>query len=104
VAPLKDLLVNPSGSPYPLIANKTLKLVAWHIIFRKGLEAEEISSKAATLISNSRRTSSTNNYKSAWRKWHSWCCKRQADSFKAPLTLVLDFLADLFEKGYKQLL
>jgi len=67
VAPLKDLLVNPSGSPYPLIANKTLKLVAWHIVFRKGLEAEEISSKAATLISNSRRTSSTNNYKSAWR-------------------------------------
>lgn len=67
MAPLKDLLVNPSGSPYPLIANKTLKLVAWHIVFRKGLEAEEISSKAATLISNSRRTSSTNNYKSAWR-------------------------------------
>ena len=44
--------------------------------FRKNLVEKGISNTAANLISNSRKSGTTANYQSAWKKWVSWCSER----------------------------
>ena len=67
--------------------------------FRKTLEAEGISNNAANLISNARRKSSISHYESAWGKWSSWTRQRKIDPVSCSLNFILDFLAELFDKG-----
>ena len=69
--------------------------------FRERLSSEGISKKAATLITNARRSGTITHYESSWRKWHSWCVRRQIDSVKCPLTHILDFLTDCFHEGFQ---
>ena len=67
--------------------------------FRNALEGEGVSKLAATFITNSRRSGSMSNYKSAWRKWASWCCERQVNPFTNNIIEILNFLAFLYKKG-----
>ena len=67
--------------------------------FRKGLEAKGISERASSLISSSRRRSTTSHYESSWRKWICWCDRREIDTIECDLSHVLDFLASLFDEG-----
>lgn len=69
--------------------------------FRQTLETEGISSKAANLISNARRSSSISHYESAWGKWSSWARQQEVDPISCSIGSILDFLAELFEKGLK---
>ena len=69
--------------------------------FRNSLQMEGISNRAATLISQARREGSLANYESSFQKWTSWCHRDKVDPFQAPLNKILDFLADLFDKGYQ---
>ena len=66
---------------------------------RQNLLAEGISERASNLITNNRRTSSIKHYESAWKKWCGWCSEREISPTRSNITYVLDFLAELFEKG-----
>ena len=59
------------------------------------------SRTASSFIANPRRSSSTGNYESTWRKWVGWCYRRQIDPVSCEVTLVLDFLGERFNAGYE---
>ena len=46
---------------------------------RERLSLSGVSGTAYSLIAHSRRSSSTGNYESVWRKWVGWCRKRHID-------------------------
>ena len=66
---------------------------------RQNLLAEGISERASNLITNNGRTSSIKHYESAWKKWCGWCSEREISPTRSNINYVLDFLAELFEKG-----
>ena len=66
---------------------------------KQNLLAEGISERASNLITNNRRTSSIKHYESAWKKWCGWCSEREISPTRSNINYVLDFLAELFEKG-----
>ena len=68
--------------------------------YRETLVKSGISERAAHLIVNSKRQGSSVNYNSSWKKWSSWCYRKQIDPFRCPINYVLDFLACLYEEGY----
>ena len=67
--------------------------------FREKLSSEGLSEQAISLISDSRRKGTILHYESSWGKWYSWCSERSLDPFRCDINPVLDFLADLFQKG-----
>ena len=69
--------------------------------FRQNLASEGISERAAELIAGNRRPGTLFNYKSARRKWVSWCGEREINPHSCHLNFVLDFLAQLFEKKFE---
>jgi len=83
-----NLLTNPTGERHPLILKQDLEISSMGN-FRKQMETEGISRKAAKLISESRRDGTRANYESAWRKWSDWYNRRQIDSFKCDFKLYL---------------
>ena len=69
--------------------------------FRKGLLTEGLSTRASDLIIKARREGTRASCESAWGKWVRWCGERQDDPHECGLNLVLDYLANLFEKSYE---
>ena len=69
--------------------------------FRERLSSEGISKESATLITNARQSGTIAHYESSWRKWHSWCVRRQIDPIKCYLTHILDFLTECFHEGFQ---
>ena len=69
---------------------------------RSTLEKEGVSKEACKLIVDSRRTGTARNYGYAWKKWTEWCCLRKIDPFSSSIAAVLNFLAELFNKGLEQ--
>ena len=69
--------------------------------FRERLSSEEISKESATLITNARQSGTIAHYESSWRKWHSWCVRRQIDPIICSLTHILDFLTERFHEGFQ---
>ena len=67
--------------------------------FRARLQEEGISNAVSDLISRSRRSNSNANYESSWRKWASWCSRRETDSFSSNINEILDHLTDLYKQG-----
>ena len=68
---------------------------------RQNLLAESISERSSNLITNNARTSSTKNYKSAWRKRCSRYSKQKVSHARSDINVKLDFLSELFENGLK---
>jgi len=95
---VKRSFSQPRGGDTP--SNSKSKLATGGLeSFRGRLEAEGISEQASSLIMAARRGSTSSHYESAWRKWGSWCAKRQVDPFSCPLNNILEFLSDAFNKG-----
>lgn len=67
--------------------------------FKQHLSSEGVSERAAELITSARRQGSISNYESAWGKWVSWCSQWQINPFRSDINYILDYLANLFEKG-----
>ena len=67
--------------------------------FRARLQEEGISKAASDLTSKSRRPNSNANYEPSWRKWASWCSRRETDSFSSNINEILDYLTDLYKQG-----
>ena len=66
---------------------------------RAKLIADGVSEDSAELILHSRRAGTLSHYESSWRKFHSWCSRREADPFGCPLSLILQFLTDMYKEG-----
>ena len=49
---------------------------------KQQMEAEIISGKAASLITNATRAGTQARYESAWNKWVSWCTQRKIKPFR----------------------
>jgi len=92
------MLLNPQGEGHPLV-KKSISSTSGLDSLRGKLQAEGVSEKAPNLITDSRREGTKSHYESSWRKWSSWCSKKQIDPFRSPITFVLEFLSDLFDQG-----
>ena len=69
--------------------------------YRGNMLSEGVSGRAADLIISARRKGTNSSYSSAWYKWSSWCSEKQIDPFRCNIKWILDFLANLYEKGYE---
>ena len=67
--------------------------------FRRQQETSRVSLATSKLIAHSWRHGTRTAYNSAWRKWSGWCGERKASPFQAPVALVADYLAELFQEG-----
>ena len=63
---------------------------------------EESSIKSISLIKHAIRKGTRCHYESSWRKWDSWCRRREIDPIRCPLNNILDFLIDYFHEGYDE--
>lgn len=61
----------------------------------------QLSEEAEDLIYNSWGKGTKASYNSAWKKWGSWCDRREIDPFSAPVAQVLEFLTYLFYEGFQ---
>ena len=75
----------------------------------RGISGRDIETKSfrrklyTSLVLKSWRTKTNKFYDSLFGKWHSWCCARGSDPFSGPIKEVVDFLANLHNKGYQSL-
>ena len=84
-----------------LMASSKEQIGSWHgKLFRKILSSEGISERASNLISSTRKDGTRSNYESAWRKFDSWCSGKQVDPNSCGVPIILDYLAELFDRGY----
>ena len=84
----------------PPLGNKQIFITNGLESYRETLVKSGISERAAHLTVNSKRQSSSVNCNSFWKKWSSWCYRKQIDPLQCPTNYVLDFLACLYEEGY----
>ena len=66
---------------------------------KQNLLVEGISKRATTFIANSRRTSSSKHYESAWGKWVSWCRGRRICPTVCDMNNILDNVLEFFASG-----
>ena len=67
---------------------------------REALQSKGFSDAASILILSARRDSTTVSYSSYWRKWNTWCERKQINSYHANVRQISDFLALCFQEGY----
>ena len=70
-------------------------------VIRETLQKRKISTRSASIIMASWRSGTQKQYNMYIQKWFCYCGKREISGFQVSLSEVLDFLADLFEKGLK---
>ena len=63
--------------------------------------AEKISKPASDLLLASWRKKSSSSYDSMFKKWISWCKKRDPDPVSGPVSEVANVLATFYEEGYQ---
>ena len=68
---------------------------------REILLKKTVSETAVQLITSTRRKCSDSNHYSSWRIWVGWSDKQEVDGFRCNVIKILEYLAFLFEKGYK---
>ena len=68
---------------------------------RQQCEDSHLSQTATNLVLSSRRDKSNGSYNSSFSKWASWCGERNRNPFSGPISDVANFLAELYEQGYK---
>ena len=83
----------------PPLGNKQIFSTSGLEVYRKTFVKLSISERAAHLIVNSMRQSSSVNYNLSWKKWSIWSFRKLIHPFRCPIKYILD-LACLYEKGY----
>ena len=69
--------------------------------FRETLTRKGFSQKVSDILLSSWRKKTASQYESAWKAWNSWCSEQEINPFSTTLENILEFLADLFHKGFK---
>jgi len=67
--------------------------------FRAAVAREGVSAQVATFLQASLKPSSLAAYSSAWRQWSKWCQDRHLEHNTPTLSLLLEYLWDLFSEG-----
>ena len=67
---------------------------------RQSLVECGISTEVANVILSSWRKSTVKQYNVYLEKWSTFCLSRQSHFMRAPVSLILDFLHDVYTKGY----
>ena len=95
-----DLLRLPGTKKYTPVPSKKLQ-AGCMTHFRAKLIKEEFSQKVSDILLSSWRKKTASQYESAWKAWSGWCSEREFNPFSTTLENILEFLADLFYKGFK---
>ena len=66
---------------------------------REKMAGGKISERVNTLLRESRAVGTRANYDSAWKKFDSWCNKREINPVHCPVSDILEFLAAIFDEG-----
>ena len=69
--------------------------------FRAKLTKQGFSQNVSDILLSSWRKKTASQYESAWKAWSGWCSEQEINSFSTTLENILEFLADLFYKGFK---
>ena len=69
--------------------------------FRAKLTKERFSQKVSDILLSSWRKKTASQYESTWKAWSGWCSEREINPFSTTLENILEFLVDLFYKGFK---
>ena len=67
--------------------------------FQRSCSTVGLPEHVTRLLSASVRKSTNKTYDSSWRKWNSWCDRRQIDPISAGLNNVLTFLSEQFKNN-----
>lgn len=82
-------------------------------VIREGIRKKHFSSKVASFIAKSRRSSTSIVYNAKWKTFTNWCSEREIDSIHPTIQHIADFLTFLFIekklavstiKGYRAML
>ena len=93
-----DLLRLPGTKKiHPLCLQKNFRLAAWPI---SGQSSQRKDFLREFQISFWRKKTAS-QYESAWKAWSGWCSEQEINQFSTTLENILEFLADLFYKGFK---
>ena len=68
---------------------------------RKSFSSRGISAQASELLLSSWRDKTNTSYNSLFAKWANWCEQRDRNPTSGPVEDVVNFLAELFAKGYQ---
>ena len=69
--------------------------------FRETLTKRGFSQKVSAILLSSWREKTASQYESAWKAWNSWRSEWKINPFSTTLENILEFLADLFHRGFK---
>ena len=69
--------------------------------FRAKLTKEGFSQKVSDILLSSWRKKTASQYESAWKAWSGWCSEWDINPFSTTVENILEFLPDLFYKGFK---
>ena len=78
--------------------NSTIDHLAY---LRESYTSKGFSSEASDLMLSSWRPKTNSNYGSSFTRWASWCKQRDRDRLSGPVSDIVNFLAELFSKGYQ---
>ena len=67
---------------------------------KQSYSAQKISESASRLLLSSWREKSSKSYDSLFKRWVGWCEERDTDPITYPVKELVNFLADLHNKGY----
>ena len=68
---------------------------------RDSFQSRRFSEAASKLLLTSWRAKTTSNYNSLFNKWVSWCEQRDRNPIDGPIEDIVNFLAELHEKGFQ---
>jgi len=68
---------------------------------RESFASRGISPQASGLLLSSWRAKTKSNYNSLFAKWADWCHQRDRNPTAGPIEDIVNFLAELFNKGYQ---
>ena len=68
---------------------------------RESFTSQGISTSASDLLLSSWRTKTKSNYNSLFAKWADWCQQRDRNPTSGPIKDIINFLAELYNRGYQ---
>ena len=84
-----------------LMQQEVPTLVIWPTYLRESYTSQRFSEKASDLMLASWRPQTNSKYRSGFAQWASWCKQRGQNPLNGPVSDVVNFLAELFSKGYQ---
>ena len=66
---------------------------------REEMAGGRVSDRVKSLLEESRSVGTRANYNSAWKKFSSWCDKREINPVHCPVSDIMEYLAAMFDEG-----